>query len=197
MRYLALLLALWFALPVWAQNGPAPQGGFPQTGGGVTKITAGTGISLSPSGGTGNVTVTNSSPSSGGTVTSVASGNLSPLFTSSVSGSTGAASITYSLSNAGADTLFGNNSGSSGAPSYLTVAQVNAILPVFTSLLNGSVPLSGGGTTNYLRADGNWAAPPGTAGSGTITSSTIGQVPVYTGATTVAGGTGLTYASNA
>lgn len=32
--------------------------------------------------------------------------------------------------------------------------------PQFTSLLVGCVPASGGGTTNYLRADGTWAAPP-------------------------------------
>jgi hypothetical protein len=34
---------------------------------------------------------------------------------------------------------------------------------VFTSTLNGLVPFSGGGTTNFLRADGTWHAP---AGSG-------------------------------
>lgn len=32
---------------------------------------------------------------------------------------------------------------------------------VFTSSLNGLVPASGGGTTNFLRADGTFAAPPG------------------------------------
>lgn len=67
------------------------------------------------------------------------------------------------------NTILGNNSGVTGVPLALTVAQVNAILPVFTSTLNGLAPLSGGGTTNYLRADGSWAAPPG-ATSGTVTS---------------------------
>lgn len=56
-------------------------------------------------------------------------------------------------------TLKGNNTGSTANPQDLTVAQVNAILPVFTSTLNGLAPLSGGGTTNFLRADGTWAAP--------------------------------------
>ena len=56
-------------------------------------------------------------------------------------------------------TIKGNNTGSVANPSDLTVAQVNAILPVFTSTLNGLAPLSGGGTTNFLRADGTWAAP--------------------------------------
>ena len=41
---------------------------------------------------------------------------------------------------------------------------------VFTSSTPGHVPASGGGTTNFLRADGTWAAPPGGGGSGTVTS---------------------------
>lgn len=33
----------------------------------------------------------------------------------------------------------------------------------FQTLKAGTVPASGGGTTNFLRADGTWAVPPGTA----------------------------------
>jgi len=40
----------------------------------------------------------------------------------------------------------------------------------FSSSVSGVCPSSGGGTTNYLRADGTWAAPPGSGGSGTVTS---------------------------
>lgn len=36
----------------------------------------------------------------------------------------------------------------------------DATLPLFTSTDAGLTPLSGGGTTNYLRADGTWTAPP-------------------------------------
>lgn len=36
---------------------------------------------------------------------------------------------------------------------------------VFTSTTNGLAPASGGGTSNYLRADGTWATPPGTGGA--------------------------------
>lgn len=36
-----------------------------------------------------------------------------------------------------------------------------AKLNVFTDLLKGLAPASGGGTTNFLRADGSWASPPG------------------------------------
>ena len=56
-------------------------------------------------------------------------------------------------------TIKGNNTGGTANAIDLTVAQVNAILPVFTSTLNGLAPLSGGGTTNFLRADGTWAVP--------------------------------------
>ena len=36
-----------------------------------------------------------------------------------------------------------------------------AQLPLFTSIADGAVSASGGGTTNFLRADGAWAAPGG------------------------------------
>jgi hypothetical protein len=45
-------------------------------------------------------------------------------------------------------------------------------LAVFTSTLRGLAPLSGGGTANYLRADGTWATPGG-AGVGTVTSVSV------------------------
>lgn len=32
-------------------------------------------------------------------------------------------------------------------------------LPLFTAVARGAVPPSGGGTANYMRADGTWAAP--------------------------------------
>jgi hypothetical protein len=38
--------------------------------------------------------------------------------------------------------------------------------PLFNSTNAGLVPLSGGGTTNFLRADGTWAAPSGGGSSG-------------------------------
>lgn len=73
-------------------------------------------------------------------------------------------------------TIKGNNTGGTANALDLTVAQVNAILPVFTSTLNGLAPLSGGGTTNFLRADGTWAVP--TAGTGTVTSVAM-TVPTF------------------
>lgn len=63
-------------------------------------------------------------------------------------------------------------------PSYLTPTQVTADLNVFTSSLQGVVPASGGGTTNFLRADGTWTTP---GGGGTVTSFSSGSLsPLFT-----------------
>ena len=61
-------------------------------------------------------------------------------------------------------TVKGNLSGDA-APSDVPFATFMAFAPTFTSTRMGVAPASGGGTTNYLRADGVWDAPPGTAGS--------------------------------
>ncbi|CAN5950513.1 unnamed protein product [Sphagnum jensenii] len=73
-------------------------------------------------------------------------------------------------------TIKGNNTGSTANPIDLTVAQVNAILPVFTSTLNGLAPLSGGGTTNFLRADGTWTTI-------SLTTNVSGILPIANGGT--------------
>jgi hypothetical protein len=65
--------------------------------------------------------------------------------------------------NLAANSIQGNNTGSPATPIALTATQVTAMLNNFTSSLAGLAPSSGGGTTNFLRADGSWAAP--TAGS--------------------------------
>jgi hypothetical protein len=87
--------------------------------------------------------------------------------------------------------ILGNNSGSTASPSALTPTQVTAMLNQFSSSLQGVVPASGGGTTNFLRADGSWVAPTaapmvGDSGSG----GTGGSVPAPgagTGATNKTG----------
>lgn len=61
-----------------------------------------------------------------------------------------------------------------GAIAVLTGTQVTTLLDVFTSTLKGLVPASGGGTANFLRADGTFAAPPG--GGGSITTTNINWV---------------------
>lgn len=84
------------------------------------------------------------------------------------------------MANMAAHTYKGNNTGSSAAPSDVTSAQLTADLNVFTSTLQGLAPASGGGTTNFLRADGSWAAP---SGAGTVTSVGLSDgstTPIFT-----------------
>lgn len=63
----------------------------------------------------------------------------------------------------------GTDLGYTAATRLLTSSTgADVTLPLFTSADAGLTPYSGGGTTNFLRADGSWAAPPG--GVGTVTS---------------------------
>ena len=70
------------------------------------------------------------------------------------------------LAQMAANTIKGNNTGATANAADLTATQATAMLNNFTSTLKGLVPASGGGTTNFLRADGSWAAPPSGGGGG-------------------------------
>lgn len=56
-------------------------------------------------------------------------------------------------------TFKGRTTTGTGNVEDLTAAQATAMLTPFTSSAQGVVPASGGGTTNFLRADGSWATP--------------------------------------
>lgn len=88
-----------------------------------------------------------------------------------------------------ANSILGNNTAGAAVPAALTQAQATALLNVFSSTLQGVVPASGGGTTNFLRADGTWIAP---AGGGTVTSvglSSTGSTITVTGSPVTGAGT--------
>lgn len=55
--------------------------------------------------------------------------------------------------------VMGNVSGSSAVPQPLNTSSLTTLVDTFTTSLKGAVPASGGGTTNFLRADGNFADP--------------------------------------
>lgn len=63
------------------------------------------------------------------------------------------------------NTVLGNVSGAAAAPVGLSQAQLTALCNPFGSGLSGCAPASGGGTANFLRADGTWATPPGAGGA--------------------------------
>jgi hypothetical protein len=60
---------------------------------------------------------------------------------------------------------------SSGVSEILNKPTIPTVPGDFTASAAGLAPASGGGTTNFLRADGAWAAPP--SGSGTSPTTTI------------------------
>ncbi len=74
------------------------------------------------------------------------------------------------LANVATATLKGRTTSGTGDPEDLTATQATALLDAFTSSLKGLAPASGGGTANFLRADGAWAAPAGGGGGSTLTT---------------------------
>ena len=74
-------------------------------------------------------------------------------------------SFTYAkLQNVSATSRFlGRITSGAGDIEELTGTQSTTLLDTFTTGLKGLVPASGGGTTNFLRADGTFAVPPGAA----------------------------------
>jgi len=81
----------------------------------------------------------------------------------------GAGTVTLAkMANIATATFIGRVTAATGVPEALTGTQATTLLNVFTSALKGLAPASGGGTTNFLRADGTWAVPAaGAAGSTT------------------------------
>jgi hypothetical protein len=74
------------------------------------------------------------------------------------------------LANVATATLKGRTTAGTGDPEDLTGTQATALLDAFTSVAKGLVPASGGGTTNFLRADGTFAAPGGGGSPGGSTT---------------------------
>lgn len=102
-----------------------------------------------------------------------------PLYVGDVTGNathtgdvTGATALTIAaeavtnakLASVATSTIKGRATAGAGAPEDLTGAQVTALLDPFGAAVKGLVPASGGGTANFLRADGTWAAPAGGGG---------------------------------
>lgn len=84
--------------------------------------------------------------------------------------------VTYAkMQNVSATSRFlGRITAGAGNTEELTGTQATTLLNIFTTSLQGVAPGSGGGTTNFLRADGTWAAPPGGAvGANTALSNLI------------------------
>jgi hypothetical protein len=131
--------------------------------------------------------------SGSGTVTSFSSGNLSPLFTSSVATASSTPALSYTLSNAGAHTFLGNNTGASAAPAYVQPNfsdLAGSVAATQMPALSGDVTSSAGSTTTKVEKIQGVTV--------SNTAPTSGQVLTYNGtnwapATPASGGSAPTY----
>lgn len=117
----------------------------------------------------------------GGTTTTVTmGGDISGLSNAAVIVS--GAVTNAKMANMATATFKGRVTAGTGVPEDLSGTQATTLLDTFTTALKGLAPASGGGTANFLRADGTWAVPPGTTTSlamtgdvgGTTSANTIG-----------------------
>ena len=112
-------------------------------------LNAGTGISIT--GSYPNFTVTNDYQSLGGTVTNFSAGNLSPLFTTSVTNSSTTPALSFALSSAAANTVFAAPNGGAGAPTFRALVAADIPSLSYISSISVTAPLaSTGGSTPTL-----------------------------------------------
>ncbi len=114
-----------------------------------------------------------------GTVTTVSTGNLAPVFTATVNTPTTTPAISYTLSSSAAYTVLTNSTNATSVPSYGKVVP-NAMFA------SAGVPSS----STFYRGDGQWATPPSGAAYGTIRSVTEPVTLLTTDATVYAVGDG-------
>lgn len=138
-----------------------------------------------------------------GTVTSFSAGTLSPLFTTSVATSTSTPALTFSLSNFSADSIFGNFTSGSAAPSTQAIpacAADGTHALTYASHTLGCTAVSGGGSgtvnSGALHAISYYASA-GTAVSGDAATSLDGSGNATFATVTTTGGGQLIFNVNA
>lgn len=121
------------------------------------------------SGGDGTLSVDTSTYLTGNQSITI-SGDISGTGTTAITTAIGSNKVTLGmLSQVSTGTFHARVTAGTGNVESITGTQATTLLDTFTSLLKGLAPASGGGTTNFLRADGTWAAPSGS--SITLTAS--------------------------
>jgi hypothetical protein len=113
-----------------------------------------------------------------GTVTSVSTGNLNPLFTATVNTPTTTPAIAYTLNQSASFTVFTNSTNALGVPTYAKV------VPQALFATSGTAS-----STTFYRGDGQWQTPAAPA-YGTIRSVALGTTLASTDATVYAVGDG-------
>ncbi len=122
--------------------------------------------------------------SGNGTVTSFSSGALSPIFTTSVANATTSPALSFSISNAGAYSILGNNTGSGAAPAYFPPTLASAL---FQNQGSATTVLHGGGAGGptwgsiALGTDVTGVLPIANGGTNSSATATAGGVGYGTG----------------
>jgi len=145
---------------VQATSGSDYSIGTSSLGTGILKSTTGTGaLSIAVAGDfpilnqntTGNAATVTTNANLTGAVTSI--GNATSITANAVTNSM--------LAQEATQTFKGRVSAGTGNVEDMNAAQATGMLNTFTSSAQGVVPASGGGTTNFLRADGTWTSASG------------------------------------
>lgn len=130
----------------------------------------------------------------------ILSGDVSGTGTTTITTTIGANKVTNAmLAQVATRTIHGRVTIGTGNVETLTGTEATTLIDVFTSTLKGLAPASGGGTANFLRADGTWATPAGSSGvtqivAGTnVTISPVGGTGVVTVNASGGGGGGTIY----
>jgi hypothetical protein len=129
-----------------------------------------------------------------GTVTSFSAGDLSPIFTSTVTSPTSTPNVSFSAISQAQNLFYASPNGSSGLPTFR--ALVAADIPTLTNYVPTSRTLTINGVTYDLSADRSWTI---STSSGTVTSVdlsmpnafTVTNNPVTTSGTLTVTGAGL------
>ena len=110
----------------------------------------------------------------------------------------GAGNVSWETSTGGTVTSVGVSSSGTyssaltvGSSPVTSSGSITITPNVFGTSTSGVVPSSGGGSANFLRADGTWAAPIGTTYSAGTAISVLGNIISNTGVTSVASGTNI------
>ena len=128
-----------------------------------------------------------------GTVTNFTAGTLSPLFTTAVATSTSTPALSFSLTSAAANTIFGNNTSGSAAPAYYGISSyLDTFGTTQGSMLyrgaSGWVVLAPGTSGYVLQTNGSGSNPTWTAvasgAAGANPTASVGLTAVPGSATT-------------
>lgn len=113
-----------------------------------------------------------------GNQTITLSGDVSGSGSTAITTTIGSNKVTNAmLAQIATASFLGRATAGTGNVETLTGTQATSLLNVFSSTLKGLAPASGGGTTNFLRADGTWATLTASVSIGTtVNLATAGSI---------------------